>query len=216
MAVISFAATWYILTVLPDFMIRLCLFLLTHTFYRIEMRGAENLPRRGPALLVCNHTSFVDPFLIGACTQRFIRFLMYRRFYETPGIHWLAKLMGAIPISEEDKPRDMVASLRGARDRLREGDLVCIFAEGAMTRTGNLLPFRRGFERITRGLAIPIIPVHLDHVWGSIFSFERGRFFFKWPRRIPYRVAVSFGAPLAGDAKAFEVRQAVMSLPIFD
>jgi acyl-[acyl-carrier-protein]-phospholipid O-acyltransferase/long-chain-fatty-acid--[acyl-carrier-protein] ligase len=212
MAVISFGATGYILTVLPDFMIRLCLFLLTHTFYRIKVHGGENLPRRGPALLVGNHISFVDPFLIGACTQRFIRFLMYRRFYETPGIHWLAKLMGAIPISDGGKPREMAASLRAAQDRLREGDLVCIFAEGAMTRAGNLLPFRRGLERITRSLTVPVIPVHLDGAAGSIFSFERGRFFFKWPRRIPYRVTVSFGAPLAGDAKAFEVRQAVMSL----
>ena len=212
MAVISFGATWHILTVLPDFMIRLCFFLLTHTFYRIEVRGAENLPRRGPALLVCNHISFADPFLIGACTPRFIRFLMYRHFYETRGIHWLAKLMGAIPISESDKPRELVESLHTAQNRLREGDLVCIFAEGAITRTGNLLRFRRGFERITRGLPVPIIPVHLDRVWGSIFSFERGRFFFKWPRRIPYRVTVSFGAPLSGDADAFQVRQAVMAL----
>ena len=212
MAVISFGATWHILTVLPDFAIRLCFFLLTHTFYRIEVRGAENLPRRGPALLVCNHTSFVDPFLIAACTSRFIRFLMYREFYRTPGIHWLAKLMGAIPISEADKPRELVESLHTAQDRLREGHLVCIFAEGAITRTGNLLRFRRGFERITRGLPVPIIPIHLDRVWGSIFSFERGRFFFKWPRRIPYRVTVSFGTPLPGDANAFEVRQAVMAL----
>ena len=137
---------------------------------------------------------------------------MYRHFYETPGIHWLARLMGAIPISEADKPREMVDSLRGAQDRLRDGDLVCIFAEGAITRTGNLLRFRRGFERITRGLPVPIIPVHLDRVWGSIFSFERGRFFFKWPRRIPYRVTVSFGAPLAGNTDVFQVRQAVMAL----
>jgi acyl-[acyl-carrier-protein]-phospholipid O-acyltransferase/long-chain-fatty-acid--[acyl-carrier-protein] ligase len=212
MAVISFGATWRILTVLPDFMIRLCFFLLTHTFYRIEVRGGENLPRRGPALLVCNHTSFADAFLIGACTPRFIRFLMYRQFYETPGIHWLVKLMGAIPIAGTDKPRELVQSLHAAQERLREGDLVCIFAEGGITRTGNLLRFRKGFERITRGLPVPIIPVHLDRVWGSIFSFERGRFFFKWPRRIPYRVTVSFGAPLPGDADAFQVRQAVMAL----
>ncbi len=212
MAVISFAATWHILTVLPDFMIRLCFFLLTHTFYRIEVRGAENLPRRGAALLVCNHSSFADPFLIGACTPRFIRFLMYRHFYETKGIHWLVKLMGAIPISEADKPRELVESIHSAQDRLREGELVCIFAEGAITRTGNLLKFRRGFERITRGLQVPIIPIHLDRVWGSIFSFERGKFFFKWPRRIPYHITVSFGAPLPGDSTAFQVRQAVMAL----
>lgn len=212
MGVASFAATAYILTLLPDFMIRLCLWLLTHTFYRIRVRGRENLPKRGPALLVCNHISFADPFLIGACTQRFIRFMMYRRFYETPGIHWLAKLMGAIPISEADPPRKMVHSLREALAQLREGDLVCIFAEGAVTRTGNLLRFRRSFERIRRGMSVPVIPIHLDRVWGSIFSYERGRFFFKWPRRIPYPVTVSFGAPLPPEATSFDVRQAVMKL----
>lgn len=212
MSALSFAVTAYILTVLPDFMVRLCLWLLTHTFYRIQARGLENLPARGAALLVCNHTSFVDPFLIGACTQRFIRFLMHRRFYETPGIHGLGRLMGAIPISETDKPRQMVESLREAQRRLLDGDLVCIFAEGSITRTGNLLEFRRGFERITRGISAPIIPVHLDRVWGSIFSFERGRFFFKWPQRIPYPVTVSFGTPLPSGSTAFEVRQAVMKL----
>ncbi|MGE5326425.1 MAG: acyl-[ACP]--phospholipid O-acyltransferase [Deltaproteobacteria bacterium] len=212
MGVVSFAATIYIMTVLPDFTIRLCLWLLAHTFYRIQVRGAENLPRRGPALLVCNHISFVDPFLIGGCTQRFIRFLMYRRFYETHGIKWLAKLMGAIPISETDKPRDMVASLHNAQEQLKQGELVCIFAEGSITRTGNLLRFRRGFERITRGLDVPIIPIHLDRVWGSIFSFERGRFFFKWPRQIPFPVTVTIGEPLPANTDAFNARQAVMKL----
>jgi acyl-[acyl-carrier-protein]-phospholipid O-acyltransferase/long-chain-fatty-acid--[acyl-carrier-protein] ligase len=192
--------------------VRLCLWLLTHTFYRIRVRGLENLPRRGPALLVCNHISFIDPFLIGACTRRLIHFLMGRRFYETTGIHWLAKLMGAIPISEDDPPRKLVESLREAQAQLKEGHLVCIFAEGAITRTGNLLRFRRGFERITRGISVPIIPIHLDQVWGSIFSYERSRFFFKWPRRIPYPVTVSIGRPLPPGSGSFEARQAVMAL----
>jgi acyl-[acyl-carrier-protein]-phospholipid O-acyltransferase/long-chain-fatty-acid--[acyl-carrier-protein] ligase len=189
-----------------------CLWLLTHTFYRLQVRGAENLPKRGPALLVCNHISFVDPFLIGACTQRFIRFLMYRLFYETPGIHWLAKRMGAIPVSGEDAPRQLAESLQEAQAKLRDGDLVCVFAEGSITRTGNLLPFRRAFADLTRGSTVPIIPVHLDRVWGNILSFERGRFCFRWPRRIPYPVTVSFGPALPADSSAFEVRQAVMNL----
>jgi acyl-[acyl-carrier-protein]-phospholipid O-acyltransferase/long-chain-fatty-acid--[acyl-carrier-protein] ligase len=212
MGIVSFAATAYIMTVLPDFTIRLCLWLLTHSFYRIHVRGRDNLPARGPALIVCNHISFVDPFLIGGCTQRFIRFLMYREFYQTRGIHWLAKLMGAIPISEADKPRDLVASLRQAQDQLKAGELVCIFAEGSITRTGNLLRFRRGFERITRGMDVPIIPIHLDRVWGSIFSYERGKFFFKWPRRIPYPVTVTIGEALPASTDAFQARQAVMRL----
>ena len=212
MGVVSFVATAYVLTLLPAAAVRLCLWLLTHTFYRIRVNGRENLPRGGPALLVCNHISFVDPFLIGACTQRYIRFLMLRQFYDTPGVHWLAKLMGAIPVSAGDPPRKLVESFREARERLRAGDLVCIFAEGSITRTGNLLRFRSGFERIVRGMPVPIVPVHLDRVWGSIFSFERGHFFLKWPRRIPYPVTISIGAPLPPDSRPFEVRQAVMKL----
>ena len=212
MGLASFAVTAYILTVLPDFMVRLCLWFLTHTFYRIDVRGIENLPKRGGALLVCNHVSFIDPFLIGACTQRFIRYLMYRQFYETRGIHWLAKLMGAIPVSETDPPRQVIESLLTARERLMDGDLVCIFAEGSITRTGNLLRFRRGFERIMKGVQVPIIPIHLDRVWGSIFSYAGGHFFFKWPRQIPYPVTVTFGEPLPATSDPFQVRQAIMAL----
>ena len=208
----SFAATAYILTILPDFAVRLALWLITHTFYRIDVRGIENLPKRGGALLVCNHISFVDPFLIGACTQRFIRYLMYRQFYETRGVHGLAKLMGAIPVSETDPPRQIVESLRTAQQRLKDGDLVCIFAEGAITRTGNMLAFRHGFQRIMKGVDAPIIPIHLDRVWGSIFSYSHGRFFFKWPRQIPYPVTVTIGQPLPATADAFQVRQAIMAL----
>lgn len=197
---------------IPYFIARVCLWVLTHTIYRIEALGLENLPRRGGALLVCNHVSFIDPFLVGAPTWRYIRFIMLRRMYEKPGIRWFAKRMGAIPIDEEDPPRKVVESLREAQSRLRQGELVCIFAEGAMTRTGNVLRFHRGMERIVRGTGAPIIPVHLDRVWGSIFSFERGRFFTKWPRRIAYPVTVSFGPPLPATATAFQARQAVVQL----
>jgi acyl-[acyl-carrier-protein]-phospholipid O-acyltransferase/long-chain-fatty-acid--[acyl-carrier-protein] ligase len=193
-------------------MIRLCLWLLAHTFYRLQVRGRENLPQRGPALLVCSHVSFIDAFLIAACSPRPIRFLMYRPLYEAPGVHWLAKLMGAIPVAAEDPPRKIVESLQQARKYLREGELVCIFAESAVTRAGNLLPFQRGFKHVIQGMRVPIIPVHLDRVWGNIFRCERGRFSFKWPRRIPYPVMVSIGRPLAPDAGISEVHQTLMTL----
>jgi acyl-[acyl-carrier-protein]-phospholipid O-acyltransferase/long-chain-fatty-acid--[acyl-carrier-protein] ligase len=193
-------------------LIRLCLWLLAHTFYRVQAGGRENLPKRGPALLVGNHISFIDAFLIAACARRPIRFLMYRPFCETRGIHWLAKLMGAIPVAAEDQPRRIVESLRAARKHLREGELVCLFAEAAFTRAGNLLPFRHALKHITRAGAVPIIPICLDRVWGEILGCQRSRFFFKWPRRIPYRVRVSFGTPLPPDSTAFAVRQAVMTL----
>ncbi|PWB48998.1 MAG: hypothetical protein C3F12_00420 [Candidatus Methylomirabilota bacterium] len=198
-------------TRLPDFLVRLCLWLLTHTFYRITVMGRAHLPKEGAVLLIGNHVSFVDPFLLSACTQRFVRFLMYRPLYEAPGIHQVAKLMGAIPVAGTDSRSDVATALKTARERLRAGEVVCIFAEGAITRTGNLLPFKKGFEAIAKGLDVPIVPFHLDDVWGSIFSFQGGRFFFKWPRRIPYPVTISFGAPLQ-QPSAFEVRQAVSLL----
>lgn len=207
----TFGVTAYILTILPDFLVRLCLWLLTHTVYRITVLGRAHLPKDGPVLLVGNHISYVDPFLVSACTQRFVRFLMYRPLYEAQGIHWFARLMGAIPVAESDSRSGMMAALKTARERLQSGEVVCIFAEGAVSRTGNLLPFKKGFEAIVKGLDIPVVPFHLDGVWGSIFSFQGGRVFFKRPRRIPYPVTISFGTPLRQPG-AFEVRQAVMLL----
>jgi acyl-[acyl-carrier-protein]-phospholipid O-acyltransferase/long-chain-fatty-acid--[acyl-carrier-protein] ligase len=106
----------------------------------------------------------------------------------------------------------ILRALRSAGQALDDGELVCIFPEGQITRTGTLLPFRRGFERIVKGRQVPVIPAHLDRVWGSIFSFEGGRFLRKWPERIPYPVSVSFGAPLPSDTPAYKLRDAVRTL----
>src|SRR5262249_14346590 len=101
--------------------------------------------------------------------------------------------------------------IRRARQELEDGHVVCIFAEGAISRTGNLLPFKRGLEKIMEGLDAPVIPVHLDRMWGSVFSFEGGRFFWKLPTRVPYPVTVSSGRPMREPA-AHDVRQAILEL----
>ncbi len=207
----TLAATAYILTILPDFLIRFTLWMFTHTIYRIRIVGQKHIPFRGPALLVCNHISHADAPLVGACVQRFIRFMMYRPYYELKVLNWLFRRMKAIPVSARNR-REVLEGLERAREELRQGHVVCIFAEGAVSRTGNLLPFKRGFERIVEGLNVPVIPVHLDRLWGSIFSFKDGKFFWKWPERIPYPVTVSFGAPLSSRTTAQEVRQAIMEL----
>ena len=199
----------YVLSVVPEFLIRFSLWLLTHTVYRIRIVGQQHVPFRGPALLICNHLSHVDGLLVGACVQRFIRFLVYRPFYEHWMLHRLLKLMNAIPISAG---RDAMASLEQARRELQNGHVVCIFAEGSISRTGNMLPFKRGFERIADGLDVPIVPVYLDRVWGSIFSFKGGRFFWKWPVRVPYPVTVAFGEPLPSTTTAAEARLALQTL----
>jgi acyl-[acyl-carrier-protein]-phospholipid O-acyltransferase/long-chain-fatty-acid--[acyl-carrier-protein] ligase len=207
--VLTLLSSIFVLSVVPEFLIRFSLWLFTHTIYRIKIVGQENVPSRGPALLVCNHLSHVDGFLVGACVQRFIRFLVYRPFYEHWTLHRLMKLMKVIPISAG---RDAVGALDAARRELQEGHVVCIFAEGSISRTGNMLPLKRGFERIVDGLDVPVVPVYLDRVCGSIFSFKGGRFFWKWPVRVPYPVTVAFGKPLPSTTTAAEARLALQTL----
>jgi acyl-[acyl-carrier-protein]-phospholipid O-acyltransferase / long-chain-fatty-acid--[acyl-carrier-protein] ligase len=209
--VFTLIANVYVLAILPDFLIRFTLWLLTHTIYRIRIVGQEHVPVRGPALLVCNHISLVDGFLVGACVQRFIRFMVWRPYYEARGLHWLMKRMHAIPVAGGSR-RQVLESLDRARQALVDGHVVCIFAEGAITRTGNLLPFKRGFEHIVKGLNVPVIPVCIDRIWGSVFSFKNGRFFWKWPERLPYPVTVSFGRPLPSSVTAPEARLAIAEL----
>jgi acyl-[acyl-carrier-protein]-phospholipid O-acyltransferase/long-chain-fatty-acid--[acyl-carrier-protein] ligase len=211
-AILTAIMTGYSIYLLPDSLLRLVLFLVTHSIYRIRVEGRNNIPESGGALFVSNHMSLVDALLLLASTDRPIRFLMFKDIYDQPHIKPFAKMIRAIPISSQLRPRDMIHSLREASNAIRNGEIVCIFAEGQITRIGQLLPFRRGMERIMKGVDAPIVPVNLDGVWGSIFSYERGRFLWKLPRKIPYPVTVSFGTPLPPSATAFRVREAVQEL----
>lgn len=211
-AIITLAGTIYALVILPDWFLRLILWFLTHTIYRVKLLGRDNIPEKGGALLVCNHMSFVDVLLLIAATDRPIRFLMFQDIYDLPALKPFARMMRAIPISSELRPRDMIRSLRTASDAIRNGEVVCIFAEGQISRTGQMLPFRRGMERIMQDVDAPIVPVALHGVWGSIFSFENRRFLWKFPRRIPYPVTVNFGKWLEPTATAGDVRRSVQEL----
>ena len=211
-AILTLVATVYVCWLLPDSLIRLVLWLLTHSIYRIRTLGRENIPEKNGVLFVCNHLSFVDALLLIASTDRFIRFLMEEQIYEFPLIKPFARIMGVIPVSSRQGPRALIHSLREASRVIQEGEVVCIFAEGQITRTGQLLPFRRGFERIMRNVEAPIIPVCLDRVWGSIFSFQKGRFFWKKPRLSFQPVTVAFGNPMIGQSTAEAVRHAVQEL----
>jgi acyl-[acyl-carrier-protein]-phospholipid O-acyltransferase/long-chain-fatty-acid--[acyl-carrier-protein] ligase len=208
----TLAATVYAIRLMPDSLLRLLVWLLVHSVYRMRIKGRDNIPAKGGALFVCNHLSLVDALLLAGSTERHVRFLMYKGFYDRPLIGLIARAARAIPISSEQRPREMIRSLRAASEAIRNGEVVCIFAEGQMTRIGQLLPFRRGFERIMKGVDAPIVPVHLDGVWGSIFSFERGRYVWKLPRRALYPITVSYGPPMPPTSTAVEVRQAVQEL----
>jgi acyl-[acyl-carrier-protein]-phospholipid O-acyltransferase/long-chain-fatty-acid--[acyl-carrier-protein] ligase len=207
-AVLAGLAFWQRYRVL----VRLPLWILRHTFYRVHVHGAENLPAEGAALLVANHVSYIDALLILAAQKRPVRFVIWAPYARMPFLRWILRAVRVIPIDGAAGPRAIIHALRTGGDALAQGELVGIFAEGGITRTGFLLPFQRGFEQIVKRTPAPIIPVYLDHVWGSIFSFQHQRFFWKWPKRIPYQVHVSFGKPLPATATAFEVRQAMQRM----
>ena len=209
---LTFAATIYLLTLMPDALLRFVLWCATNTFYKIRIIGRDHLPAKGGALFVCNHLSFADALLLIAATDRPIRFLMFKGIYEQRWIKPFAKILRVIPVSSEQRPRELLQALQTASDAIRSGEVVCIFAEGQITRLGQLLPFQRGFERIMKNVAAPIIPVALDGVLGSPTSFERGRMVRRFPKRLPHPVTVSFGKPLPPAATPVEVREAVQEL----
>lgn len=211
-AILSAVVGIYICSLLPIFVVRFVLWMLTSTVYRIDVRGRQNLPDKGGVLLVANHTSYVDALMILASTDRQIRFLMYKGIYDSPFVRPIAKLMGVIPIAAHQGPREMAKSLKAASAALEAGEAVCIFAEGQITRTGQLLPFRKGFELIVKGIDAPIVPVHLGNLWGSVFGFSKGRFLWKLPEKFPYPVTVNYGAPMPSNSPANAVRQAVQEL----
>jgi acyl-[acyl-carrier-protein]-phospholipid O-acyltransferase/long-chain-fatty-acid--[acyl-carrier-protein] ligase len=196
----------------PALLIRFTFWVVTHTLYRTRVRGSEHLPFRGPVVLVANHVSHIDGLLVGACVQRFIRFTVAQPEYQVPGLRWLWRLMKAIPIGEKGEASwgESVARLRA---ELKEGHTVCLFAEGAISRTGNLLPFKPTLKAVLEGMPeVPVIPVSIDGLWGSLFAYSGGRFAWQWPARFPNPVWISFGAPLAPGFKPEEARQAILGL----
>lgn len=204
--------TSWAMWLMPDTLLRLVLVLMTNTLYRLRIVGHEHVPMTGGALLVPNHVSFIDGFLLIASLDRPVRFVVDAEYVTHPLFKPFMKVLQVIPISSSGGLRVVLRALREAGKALDAGEIVCIFPEGQITRTGNLLSFRRGFERIVKGRHVPIVPVHLDRVWGSLFSFVGGRFLTKWPERIPYPVTVSFGAPVPAETPAYELRRFVREL----
>ncbi|HBA82568.1 MAG TPA: acyl-[ACP]--phospholipid O-acyltransferase [Verrucomicrobia bacterium] len=213
MGALTLALTLATFIILPDFFIRFVILVITRLAYRISVKGIENVPVEGPALLICNHASYVDALLLGATQQRRIRFMMAADVYERLRfLQPLFRLMGCIPISTSGSPKKIVLALQQARAVMDDGYLVCIFAEGMLTRTGTLREFRRGFERIVKGADYPIVPVYLGGAWGSIASYYHGQLVRHWPALLRYPVSVIFGKPLPATATATQVKEAVMEL----
>ncbi|MBS0202159.1 MAG: MFS transporter [Planctomycetes bacterium] len=202
----------YIVLLLPGASLRFAVWLASHTVYRMRVIGLENIPRNGPALLTPNHVTFIDGILLMINLPRPTRFIVYADFVNNPKLNWLARMYEVIPIKADGGPKSLIQSLKIAREALNQGHLVCIFPEGQLTRTGQMQPFAPGMLKILQGTGAPVIPVYLHGLWGSIFSFRGGKFFWKWPRQWPYPVSILFGKPIVEPKDAHQVRFAVQEL----
>lgn len=205
----TFFVALYVAGLLPESMVRVVALSLFSLFYRVKVCGEEKLPKSGGALLVCNHVSYVDAIILQLGSPRVVRFISYEEFFKVPVLGFFLRLFKTIPISEKHA-KD---AIRIAAERLAQGEIVCIFPEGELTRTGKTHGFKKGFELIARRAGVPVVPVHLDSLWGSIFSFSGGKYFLKRPLQIPWSATVSFGEPVDPEkATAIGMRQAVMDL----
>ena len=212
LGLLTLGLTLLSLWILPDFLLRFIVLLVMKLGYRLKISGDHNLPGEGPALLVSNHVSWIDALLLLATQQRRIRFIMHRDIYNLKLLQPLFRLMQVIPVAADDSRRQKVEFIKTARQALDDGYLVCIFAEGMITRSGMLLQFKSGLEAIVRGTDHPIVPVYIGGAWGSIFSYAHGKLLSKLPTSLPYPVRILFGTPLPTTSSAAEVQQAVAEL----
>jgi acyl-[acyl-carrier-protein]-phospholipid O-acyltransferase/long-chain-fatty-acid--[acyl-carrier-protein] ligase len=184
---------------------------LGRAIYRVTAFGRETLPSGG-FLLLPNHITFVDAIILQLACPRRIRYIVDESFYRKPFLHSILKLAGCIPIA----PRRAKEAVRLAAEQIRAGEVVCLFPEGQLTRSGTLLRLQRGYELIARQAEAPVVAVWLDQLWGSIFSFQGGKYFKKWPRQFPYRVTVAFAQPIpAPAADIAAVREELLKLGEF-
>ncbi|MFN0022078.1 MAG: acyl-[ACP]--phospholipid O-acyltransferase [Pirellulaceae bacterium] len=199
----------YIIVIIPQASIRFLVILLSLSFYRIRVYGRENLPVHGGALLIPNHISWIDALLLLRASSRPIRMVALSSNLENRWVAWISNLFGAILINPA-KPKMVILAFRQAREALNNGELVCIFPEGGMTRSGQVQAFKPGMMKILDGTEAPVIPVYLGGLWGSVFSFEGEKFFWKWPKRFPYPMTIHFGPPIKQPDDVHQIRQAVL------
>ena len=200
-AVLNACVAAYIYTLVPEFLMRFLSWVLVNIMYRIKVRGLEHIPEHGPALIVSNHVSFMDALVIGGSVRRPVRFVMDHNIFRIPVMGFIFRTARAIPIAPA---REDPAALQKAFDRidaeLADGEVVCIFPEGKLTRSGEMNEFKRGVEKILERRPVPVIPMALRGLWGSFFSHRDGKpAMTQPPKRFWSRIEVVVTAPVPGD-----------------
>lgn len=192
-------------------LVRFVLWCAATLLFRIRVEGAENIPQTGGALLVSNHISYADAVLVGYTTPRVIRFLMWQPIYDAPLFTYFFRVLRAIPINAAS-PKATVRALRAAQAELAGGELVAIFPEGFISRTGDVGTFERGFERVLGGTDAPVIPMHVSGLYGHPLSCRGGGPFKSWQKLWRPKVTVRIGQPVYQRLSPAELRQIVVDL----
>ncbi len=215
----ALVAAW-IFHLVPEFLMRFLSWLMVRVLYRLRPHGIEDhVPDEGPALIVCNHVSYMDALILSAAIPRPVRFVMYYKIFDIPVMRWIFRTARAIPIAgAKEDPALMQRAFDEIDAALAAGELVGLFPEGALTRDGAIAPFKSGVEKIlgrarAEGRPVPVVPMALRNLWSSMWSRRDSRLHrMRLPRRFRARIDVLAGVPEAGAADAAALERRVRSL----
>jgi 1-acyl-sn-glycerol-3-phosphate acyltransferase len=213
-SLMNIAVAVFIFTLVPEFLMRLLVWLLMHSMYRLTRRGAENLPLEGPAVLVCNHVSYVDALIIGSASRPPVRFVMYHKIFDIPVLRFIFRTAQAIPIaSRKEDPDLLTRAYDKVAEELSMGNIVCIFPEGRLTTDGQMNEFKAGIEQIIERSPVPVIPMALRGLWGSAFSRAGKRLSSRIRRGLFTRIELNVGEPvLPADVRREDLFERVAAL----
>lgn len=215
LAMMNAAVAIYLIVLVPEFLMRFLAWIYIRLMYRVGVHGVEkHVPDDGPALLVCNHVSYMDALILSSAIPRPIRFVMYYKIFNTPGAKWAFKAARAIPIAGKSEDAELMQrAFDEVNKALSEGELVCIFPEGRLTTDGEIGEFKSGMEYILKKQPVPVVPMAIRGMWASIFSRKGVKSYMRIPGRFRARIEVIADAPVAGDsAKATDMEAKVKAL----
>lgn len=212
-ALISWIMTAITLLNIPSMMIRFITGSLTKFYFNFEVKGVNHIPEKGGGLLIANHQSLIDPFIISAAIPKMVRFVMAKEIYENTLVHWLVKRMNVIPVSAKLGKHQLKEFTQKCQEEINQGHLVCIFPEGQISRIGHLLEFKKGVEYISEGIKAPIIPIYLAGLKGIPFSFDIGgsRPILRL-RSFKNQISVNIGEAIYHKQSAYHLRQRIQEL----
>ncbi len=212
-AILNLVVSLYIFTLIPEFFMRFVIWVLAGTIYRIKYEGRQNIPNNGSVILVCNHVSFIDWFIITAGCGRPVVFVMDHRIFKIPVVSFIFKIAKAIPIaSAKEDPDAKERAFKRVADALADNNVVCIFPEGKITYDGKLNPFKPGVETMLTQSPVPVIPMALTGLWGSFFSREKGGAMKGMPHPSRRKIKLTIGAPLPPNTKAGELEVKISAM----